>query len=199
MIPTAQFQATRQALPDLPPLQRTPINRQELPYRSTGVCHGKGLEAKPLGENLRQDRGLGTQLRRLGPSIDATGSGVLDPYCGTGTVSDSWVLPVLQLAKPSGDEYPFAEERRLFYVALTRARRGITILTLQHRHSPFLVELTKTMRLEVTNLDGEPGRTTPCPDPKCNGSLVPRKGKYGMFLGCTNYPTCQKKAKIANQ
>lgn len=26
--------------------------------------------------------------------------------------------------------------------------------------------------------------------PKCNGMLVERKGKYGKFLGCSNYPKC---------
>ncbi len=27
--------------------------------------------------------------------------------------------------------------------------------------------------------------------PKCGGSLVERKGKYGKFLGCSNYPKCR--------
>lgn len=27
--------------------------------------------------------------------------------------------------------------------------------------------------------------------PKCGGRLVERKGKYGMFLGCDNYPRCK--------
>ena len=31
--------------------------------------------------------------------------------------------PLLRLALPEGDDFPHAEERRLFYVALTRARR----------------------------------------------------------------------------
>ena len=26
--------------------------------------------------------------------------------------------------------------------------------------------------------------------PKCGGNLVERKGKYGNFLGCSNYPQC---------
>ena len=26
--------------------------------------------------------------------------------------------------------------------------------------------------------------------PKCGGILVPRKGKFGSFLGCSNYPKC---------
>lgn len=26
--------------------------------------------------------------------------------------------------------------------------------------------------------------------PKCGGELVNRKGKYGQFLGCSNYPNC---------
>lgn len=27
--------------------------------------------------------------------------------------------------------------------------------------------------------------------PKCGGSLVKRKGKYGEFLGCSNFPKCR--------
>ena len=27
--------------------------------------------------------------------------------------------------------------------------------------------------------------------PKCGGSLVERRGKYGSFLGCSNYPRCR--------
>ena len=27
--------------------------------------------------------------------------------------------------------------------------------------------------------------------PKCHGNLVERKGKYGLFWGCSNYPNCR--------
>lgn len=27
--------------------------------------------------------------------------------------------------------------------------------------------------------------------PKCGGILVERKGKYGKFIGCNNYPKCR--------
>lgn len=27
--------------------------------------------------------------------------------------------------------------------------------------------------------------------PKCDGFLVERKGKYGMFVGCSNFPKCK--------
>ena len=27
--------------------------------------------------------------------------------------------------------------------------------------------------------------------PKCGGELVEREGKYGKFLGCSNYPKCK--------
>lgn len=29
--------------------------------------------------------------------------------------------------------------------------------------------------------------------PKCGGRLVKRKGKYGDFIGCSNYPKCHYK------
>jgi DNA helicase-4 len=115
-------------------------------------------------------------------------------YSFPSTITDD---PVLLLALPAGDDFPFAEERRLFYVALTRARRNVTLMTIQHQHSLFLAELRKTMNLEVTNLEGESSRSTPCSDPKCNGTLIPRRGRYGMFLGCTNYPRCKETARIS--
>ena len=27
--------------------------------------------------------------------------------------------------------------------------------------------------------------------PKCGDRLVPRKGPYGPFIGCSNYPSCK--------
>lgn len=27
--------------------------------------------------------------------------------------------------------------------------------------------------------------------PRCGGKLVERNGKYGMFMGCANYPKCR--------
>ena len=40
---------------------------------------------------------------------------------------------------PEPDPYPLAEERRLFYVALTRARRQVRICTLADAPSRFLI------------------------------------------------------------
>lgn len=34
--------------------------------------------------------------------------------------------------------------------------------------------------------------------PKCGGELVSRKGKYGAFIGCSNYPKCRYTVNRAN-
>lgn len=31
--------------------------------------------------------------------------------------------------------------------------------------------------------------------PQCGGTLMKRKGKFGEFLGCSNYPKCRYTAK----
>ena len=51
--------------------------------------------------------------------------------------------PLLDLVLAAPEEYPNAEERRLFYVALTRARRGVHLLVDGGSPSAFVAELMK--------------------------------------------------------
>lgn len=106
--------------------------------------------------------------------------------------------PVLQLAMPSGDGFEFAEERRLFYVALTRARQTVTLVTVAGKESGFVSELVNDFNLKVYNADGTVNADEVCT--KCGiGFLVLRNGRYGPFFGCTNFPRCKhtRKAQIA--
>ncbi len=49
--------------------------------------------------------------------------------------------PLLQTFLGAAEPFPHAEERRLFYVALTRARHRVYVVGDHHRPSPFCVEL----------------------------------------------------------
>lgn len=96
---------------------------------------------------------------------------------------------VLELAMPDGDAFPLAEERRLLYVALTRARRSVLLLTVEGQESPFIKELVRDRGLTVQNQSGQTMRRVVCPT--CgNGFMTQRSGKYGTFYGCTEYPAC---------
>ena len=55
--------------------------------------------------------------------------------------------PILDFVLSRGESYPFAEERRLFYVAMTRAKKRMYILYDKQRPSPFISEFM--LRLEV--------------------------------------------------
>lgn len=94
--------------------------------------------------------------------------------------------PLLALAlPPSGGEaaYPFAEERRLFYVAITRAKRGVYLVTDERHPSPFVTELLK----ESKGLR-QIGEFAPdCP--RCGGGkLVP--ARHGQSLRCSRGQDC---------
>jgi DNA helicase-4 len=103
--------------------------------------------------------------------------------------------PVLRLAMPEGDDFPLAEERRLFYVALTRAKRAVLLLTVQHKESPFLLELVRDHGLTLHNEQGTTVDSTICPRCKA-GFMVQRSGEYGAFFGCSNYPRCRHTMKL---
>lgn len=100
--------------------------------------------------------------------------------------------PVLGLVMPNGDSYPFAEERRLFYVALTRARRTVLMYTVQSKVSVFIKELAIDGALQVEDIHGAAVSLNPCPSCRV-GDLVVQDGKYGKFVRCTNFPECDYK------
>ncbi|WMJ68716.1 UvrD-helicase domain-containing protein [Stenotrophomonas sp. 24(2023)] len=100
--------------------------------------------------------------------------------------------PVLSLAMPGGDAYPLGEERRLFYVALTRARRSVAMFTVMGRRSPFLDELVDDGAVSVTTLEGQAIHEQRCP--ACGtGVIVQRNGRHGPFQSCSGYPRCEYK------
>ncbi len=55
--------------------------------------------------------------------------------------------PILDFVLSKSEGYPFAEERRLFYVAMTRAKKRMYILYDQKRPSPFISEFL--LKIEV--------------------------------------------------
>ncbi len=94
---------------------------------------------------------------------------------------------LLELVLPpvSGEAYPFAEERRLFYVAMTRARIGTYLVTDPERPSEFVEELLRESVDELRQL----GELRPeCPN--CPRGRLVHSGRPNS-LACSNYQSCK--------
>lgn len=92
--------------------------------------------------------------------------------------------PILRLAMPECDTFPMAEERRIFYVAMTRARRQVRIYTKDASPSRFLVEMAREGTIDI-RLSRGLGNLQPCL--KCKrGALTKRSGPHGSFECCMN-------------
>lgn len=98
--------------------------------------------------------------------------------------------PILDLLLENCEDYPFAEERRLYYVALTRAKIKAYFLTVKDKESVFAKELHTRYEQQLKRERFE------CPI--CGGRLERKSGPYGEFFGCENYKTtgCRYKRKI---
>ncbi|WP_104199700.1 UvrD-helicase domain-containing protein [Cryobacterium sp. Y29] len=164
---------------------------------------GRKLSVLVLGRYRHQSSYLDgcTQLRDLLDisfmTIHASKGGEADYIVIPGLVSGKGGFPstipndpVLRLAMPAAEEFPKAEERRLFYVALTRARRSVLLVTIDKRESRFVMELIRDHGVVRTNAIGEELKSIVCA--RCGrGFMVERTGKSGPFLGCARYPRCK--------
>ena len=94
--------------------------------------------------------------------------------------------PVLNLVLQKEEDFPYAEERRLFYVAITRAKKKVYLLIDSKKKSAFIKEIEKDYSIR------DPNVTLPGHCPRCkSGRLVYKQGPYGLFRGCSNYPSCR--------
>jgi DNA helicase IV len=99
--------------------------------------------------------------------------------------------PMLSLLLSDDEEYRFAEERRLFYVALTRTKNEVVLL-IPSDVSLFAEELVTDNEFLFT-ANNEKLSKTNCP--YCQtGHLVIRQNplKQNQFLGCSHYPSCNQ-------
>lgn len=61
--------------------------------------------------------------------------------------------PVLNFVKRNGDSFSYAEERRLFYVALTRTKNNVYLLSPYFKSSVFVQELKTDVNVELLELE----------------------------------------------
>jgi DNA helicase-4 len=104
--------------------------------------------------------------------------------------------PLLSLFMPTPDALEFAEERRLFYVAMTRAKRACVLVVPKFGASSFIREVLgtdhkETVRCVEISQDEECEVPEPLTSsmqqicPECRrGRLLPRIGPFGRFMVC---------------
>ncbi|WP_232843143.1 UvrD-helicase domain-containing protein [Allopontixanthobacter confluentis] len=98
---------------------------------------------------------------------------------------------LLNLVIPRPETYSYAEERRLFYVALTRASRGTFLLANDRKPSRYIRELCEIAgeNVRFETVDGE--ELDQCPSCLV-GQMVERQGpNESTFFGCNQYPNCR--------
>lgn len=92
------------------------------------------------------------------------------------------------------EAFAHAEERRLFYVALTRTKKHVYLVSDANKASDFIRELL-AHKYEILSdeFTGEHFQDK-LADIVCShcktGYLISRDRQYGSFFGCSQYPLC---------
>ena len=142
-----------------PALQEIARRHQRLPVEFSTVHASKGLEADVVVlVGLRSGR-----------------------YGFPSEVQDD---PLFNLVLTEPETFAYSEERRLFYVAMSRAKERVYLLADSAMPSAFVTELCGDHGIEA------PAPPDPCP--VCQtGKMMLIDGKFGPFLGCSRYPSCR--------
>jgi len=103
--------------------------------------------------------------------------------------------PMLDLVLSEDSVFPNAEERRLFYVAVTRAKKMAFLITHEITKSGFIEEIEDASYRHLVSSDRVGSTAVRCS--RCNGGLlVLRKGNFRPFWGCSNYPFCDATSEV---
>ena len=104
---------------------------------------------------------------------------------------------VLNLVLTNADSFKFAEERRLFYVAITRTKNRVFVLTDNKNPSPFFKEFSESKSVCFVSIRKNTNvNQTNCPCCK-TGTLLKVEHEGKSFVGCSNYPKCNYSVRDA--
>ena len=97
--------------------------------------------------------------------------------------------PLLSLVSPEIEAFENAEERRVMYVAMTRARHTLTLLASKSRPSSFVTELADNPAYGVAAAEEGEERAHECGE--CGGRLIDVRGQDGrIWYRCEHVQHC---------
>ena len=98
---------------------------------------------------------------------------------------------VLSMVLQNKDAYAYAEERRLFYVAITRTKNRTYLIVPNKKQSIFYKGLQKISCIPQENVDNLDSIIENPECPHCGkGRLIVKEDNGKLFWGCTNFPYC---------
>jgi len=107
----------------------------------------------------------------------------------TGFPSEIVDDPLMALVSPEEEAFQNAEERRVMYVAMTRARHTLTILASNARPSSFVTELGKDPAYGIAAAPGAEPEVHVCRE--CGGRLLGVTGQDGrIWYRCEHVQHC---------
>lgn len=97
--------------------------------------------------------------------------------------------PLLDMVLPKPEKFDNAEERRLFYVALTRARKTVTIIASREKPSAFVRELVENKEYGVVEFGKSGVAEHRCG--ACGGRMLAQESKTGrLYFVCEHRRLC---------
>ena len=115
-----------------------------------------------------------------------------------GFPSEKAIPALLDALLAKKETFAYAEERRLFYVALTRARDRVYIIGDMTESNHFVKELVNDHQIELNEFESTASQSL-VDELHClaceTGLLKKRTGRFGPFYACSHFPRCEYKEK----
>lgn len=106
--------------------------------------------------------------------------------------------PIFKYLIDNHENYPYAEERRLFYVALTRTRTYTVLMTSHKEPSEFVEEIINYPYVKILGIKESVQIAHRCPYCKSGRIILKQNQKTKEFYGDCEFRNCPGNSKLGN-